>query len=166
MSSALTVRSASVHDAAACRAIYAPIVRETSISFEFEVPTVEVFAQRIAETLERYPYLVAEDADGCVVGYVYATSWRARSAYAQTCEAALYIAADTRGRGVGRALMNALLPELRQRGFHQVIAGTTLPNPPSVGILESLGFQPAGTFREVGRKFDEWRDVGFWQLGL
>lgn len=157
------VRPATLEDAAAILEIYRPIIEETVISFEFVVPTLDEMRERIAGILEGYPYFVAEDDAGEVVGYVYATRWRARKAYDGTCEAALYIREGQRGRGVGRRLMEELMPELARRGFHQVIAGSSMPNPASQAILESFGFEHVGTFPRVGRKFDRWVDVGFWQ---
>lgn len=159
---ALAIRPARADDAAAFLAIYAPLVRETTISFELEPPDEAEMAARIERTSADFPWLVAEDERG-VAGYVYCTSWRARPAYARTCEAALYVDAERRGAGVGRALMEALLPELARRGFHQVIAGVALPNEPSEGILRSLGFERVGAFREVGHKLGRAVDVAFWQ---
>lgn len=75
----------------------------------------------------------------------------------------VYVAPEVRGTGVGRALYAALLPELARRAFHAAFAGIALPNPVSVGLHESVGFEPLGIYREVGFKFDRWHDVGWWQ---
>ena len=159
------IRNATEDDAAAMLAIYAPVVRDTAISFEFEPPSAGEFRGRVATILATHPCLVAVER-GTVVGYAYASTWRARPAYARTAETTVYVAADARGRGVGWALMTELLARLRAGGFHRAVAGITLPNAASVALHEGLGFREVGVYRECGRKFDRWHDVGFWDLAL
>lgn len=161
----LTIRHATGHDAAGVRAIYAPVVRETAISFEMEVPSVEEMAARIARASPIHPWLVAE-RDERVVGYAYATPFRAREAYQHSVETTVYVAADQHRTGVGRQLMRALLERLRDAEHHLVVAGVALPNDASVRLHEALGFAPVGVFRHAGRKYDRWHDVGFWSLHL
>ncbi|MCP5367733.1 MAG: N-acetyltransferase [Hyphomicrobiales bacterium] len=161
----VTLRPVRAEDAAAIQAIYAPIVAETIISFEEEPPSVAEMAARIAATLPAYPYLVAERG-GQVVGYAYASQHRARAAYRKSVDVTVYVAESARRAGVGQALYRALLDDLRRRGFHAAFAGIALPNPGSVGLHESVGFTPVGVFREVGFKFGQWRDVGWWQCLL
>ena len=159
------VRTARVGDAEAIQAIYAPVVRETAISFEDVAPTPEEMADRIGATLRAFPYLVAEDASR-VVGYAYAGPFARRAAYRQSVETSAYVAEDARGRGVGRALYEALLTTLTDRGFHMAFAGIALPNPSSVGLHEAVGFEAVGVYREAGFKFGRWHDVGWWQRRL
>lgn len=156
------IRAATVDDAAAIHRIYAPIVAETAISFEEVPPTIEEMTARIAATLKTHPFLVAL-SDGNVCGYVYAGPHAERAAYRQSVDTTVYIAPKARGTGVGRALYAALLSELARRGFHAAFAGIALPNPASVGLHESVGFEPVGIYREVGFKFGRWHDVGWWQ---
>jgi L-amino acid N-acyltransferase YncA len=158
----IDIRSVTSEDAAAIQRIYAPIVAETAISFEEVPPTIEEMAARIALTLKTYPYLVAVSG-GEVCGYVYAGRHAERVAYRYSVDTTVYLAPEARGKGVGRALYTALLSELARRGFHAAFAGITLPNPPSVGLHESVGFAPLGVYREVGFKFGRWHDVGWWQ---
>jgi L-amino acid N-acyltransferase YncA len=162
MARAVEIRSATAADAAAILAIYAPIVRDTIISFETEVPSVAEIAQRIDTALKTHPYLVAETG-GAVVGYAYAGEHRARSAYRWSVDVTVYVAAPARRSGVGRALYGRLLPMLAERQFHAAFAGIALPNPASVGLHEAMGFTPVGIYREVGCKFGRWHDVGWWQ---
>jgi len=160
-----SVRSATVADAPGVLAIYAPVVLETAISFEFEPPGIEEFAERMRSVMRGDPWLVTED-NGMITGYAYATPFRSRAAYSHTRETSVYIHPDYHRRGLGRVLMLAVIDGLVSRGVHRVVAGATLPNPGSAALHESLGFRYVGTFHEVGRKFDTWHDVGFWELDL
>lgn len=161
----LTIRHATTDDAAACAMIYAPVVRDTSISFEFDPPDAAEFAARITRVQQTDAWFVGVRGDQ-IVGYAYATEFRARAAYAASRETTVYVHNDHHGTGVGSALMRRLLAELREQGAHVAIAGITLPNDGSVALHERLGFTPVGVFRESGRKFDAWHDVGFWELLL
>ena len=165
----LTLRLATPDDAAACVALYAPYVRETSITFEYEVPTVADFRQRIETVLKLAPWLLAvETCDGKerVLGYAYGGTWRTRVAYRWVVETAIYVDQQARGRGIGKALYGALMDLLRLQGFCRAIGGITLPNPESEKLHERLGFKFAGNFRKCGWKQGTWWDVGFWELEL
>lgn len=161
----MKIRLAGPGDAPAILAIYEPIVRESSISFEYEPPTAEEMRRRIASTLERCPWLVCE-ADGTVAGYAYAGIHRERAAYQWSVETSVYVHPDHRRRGVARGLYMALLAALRAQGFANALAGITLPNPASVGFHESCGFEWIGVYRAVGYKLGAWHDVGWLQLRL
>lgn len=159
----LTLRDACPGDAARVLEIYAPIVRETAISFETTVPSIDELALRIASARERHAWIAAEASSGVLVGYAYATDFRGRAAYARTCESTVYTAASHRARGVGRALMTELLRVLQARGFTSVVAGISLPNDASLALHTALGFSPVGTFEAVGTKFGRSHDVSFLQ---
>jgi phosphinothricin acetyltransferase len=160
-----TIRPATPQDAAGILAIYAPIVRDTAISFEVEPPTVPEMQQRISQTLLKFPWLVCE-RQGDILGYVYATQHRARAAYQWSVDVSVYIHAEVHRSGIGRGLYTALFSLLHRQGFYNLYAGITLPNDGSVGLHEALGFQPVGVYRSVGFKFDAWHDVGWWHLPL
>jgi phosphinothricin acetyltransferase len=162
----MQIRVARPDDAAAIAAIYAPIVANTSISFEIEPPTVDEMRGRIAATLERLPWLVSEDDSGAVNGYAHAGKHRERPAYQWSVDVTAYVREDARGMGVGKRLYGALLAELVQLGYFQAFAGIALPNEASVALHEAVGFQPLGVYRSVGFKFGAWRDVGWWQRPL
>ena len=162
----MSIRVATPDDAAAVQAIYAPIVRDTTISFETDPPTVAKMHRRIVATLAQYPWLVALDAGGRVAGYVYASRYAERPAYRWSTTVTAYVREDQRGRGVGRALYAALFDRLRSLGYCQAYAGITLPNAASVGLHEAVGFEPVGVFRNAGHKLGRWHDVGWWQLSL
>ena len=123
-------------------------------------------AARIQDFQREHAWLVAQDAAGRVVGYAYAHRFAERPAYRWTCESSIYLSDDARGRGVGRTLYAALLDRLVERGFRQVMAGITLPNPASVRVHESLGFELVGVFRSVGWKLGRWHDVARMQRVL
>jgi L-amino acid N-acyltransferase YncA len=159
------IRVATPADAEQIQAIYAPIERDTAISFEYEPPTVDEMAQRIAGTLSTHPYLVC-DEDGRILGYVYAGAHRARAAYRWSVDTTIYVDGRTHRSGVGQALYEALLAILRRQGFHGVFAGITLPNAGSVGLHETLGFKSLGVYQDVGFKLGRWHDVGWWRLPL
>lgn len=159
------IRSATVDDAAAICAIYNPYVAATSVTFETEAVPVGVMRTRIADVVEIYPWLVFEE--GCEVGgYAYATQWRARAAYRHAVESTIYLGPRFQRKGIGTQLYAELIARLRAQGVHQVIGGAALPNPGSVALHERLGFRKVAHFTEVGRKFDRWIDVAYWQLGL
>lgn len=161
----MQIRTATLADAQAIADIYAPIVRETAISFESEPPNSEEMAGRIAQTLQTHPWLVAVE-DDAMLGYAYASQFRARAAYRWTCEVSAYVATGTRCGGVGRALYEDLLDCVRRQNFHTALAIVTLPNAASIGFHESFGFEPAGVLKEVGFKFDAWHDVATLRLAL
>ena len=160
-----SIRLATPEDAPAVLAIYAPIVENTWISFELEVPTREEIAGRIARALERAPWILAEEQGACL-GYAYAVPFRARPAYSWSMEVSVYVHHDHQRRGVARALYEALFALLRRQGCQRLIAGIALPNDASVALHESFGFRPVGTFDRVGHKLGDWRAVGFWDLAL
>jgi phosphinothricin acetyltransferase len=162
---AVVIRLVEETDAERMLAIYAPIVRDTAISFELEPPTEEEFRQRIRDSKEFAPWLVCE-MEGAILGYAYAGRIRPRAAYQWSVEVTVYVNPDYHRRGVGGAVYTSLFECLRLLGFCGAIAVITLPNPASVALHESLGFEPIGVFNSIGYKLGEWHDSGWWQLGL
>ena len=160
MSEMLTIRTADDHDAPVLLSIYRPFVESTAVSFETVVPTVEDFAARIVKAVAGWQWLVAERNGQCV-GYAYGSLHRERSAYRWSVEVSAYVHPDHHRQGVGRALYRRLLPELAQKGFCNAYAGATLPNDASVALHRSVGFEPVGVFKSVGRKFGRWHDVAW-----
>ena len=162
----MTIRIATPADAEAITAIYAPVVANTSISFELTPPTVDEMCGRIEKTLHDLPWLVSEDAQGAVNGYVYASKHRERPAYQWSVDVTAYVREDARGQGVGKRLYQTLFAELVTLGYFQAFAGIALPNDASVALHASVGFQPIGVYRKVGFKLGAWHDVGWWQKEL
>lgn len=152
------VRDATAADAAACAAIYAPYVRDTSISFESEPPDEAEIARRIDDYARSHAWLVALK-DDVVVGYAYASPHRAREAYRYSAEVSVYLDPSVQGGGVATALYRTLFERLGARGYRRAFAGITLPNEPSERFHRRFGFETVGTFRRVGWKQGQWRDV-------
>lgn len=163
----MRVRDARDEDIAAIQAIYAHHVLYGTASFEEEAPSAEEVARRRSDVLARgLPYLAAE-VDGRVVGYSYASPYRARPAYRFSIENSVYVE-DGRARGgVGRALLAALIERCEQGPWRQMIAviGDSA-NAASIGLHASLGFRNVGTFTDVGFKFGRWLDSVLMQRAL
>jgi phosphinothricin acetyltransferase len=157
-----TIRLANVADAGQIQAIYAPIVRDTAISFEMVPPSVEEMAARIEKTeaLE-LPWIVIENA-GEVLGYAYAGRYRERPAYHWAVEVSVYVQQHARGMGIGRSVYTALFGVLAFQHFQTACAGATLPNDASVRLHERLAFKTVGVFPNVGYKFGKWHDTIWW----
>ena len=153
---AVTIRPAAPEDAPALLAIYAPYVRETAVTFEYEVPTPEEFAGRIRRTLERYPYLTAQSG-GEVLGYACAGPFKERAAYGWSVETTIYLRQDQRGRGLGRALYQALERCLAAHDPAQ--AGDPYLTGASAAFHARLGYQLVGRFHKCGYKFGRWYDM-------
>ena len=164
-SSPYIIRLATPEDAPQMLDIYAPVVRDTAISFELKPPSEEEFSLRVSKTLQRFPWLVCE-SDNHIAGYAYATPFRTREGYRWSVEVSVYVAETFRGRGVATALYTALLEGLRILGYFNAYAGISLPNPASVSLHERMGFEPVGIFPSVGFKLGNWHDVGFWRLTI
>ena len=155
------IRIVTQDDAAAIAEIYNYYILNTIITFEMEVVTPEEIASRIEKYLKIGPYLVYEE-NGEVVGYAYFSNFRERKAYENTVESTIYLKNGLGGKGIGFQLYSELLAQAALK-YHTVIAGISLPNEASIRLHEKCGFRKIGHFSEVGRKFGEWIDVGFWQ---
>ncbi len=164
----LTIRVARPEtDAPRCHEIYAPYVRDTAITFEYEPPTLAEFAARMERTLERYPYLVAERPDTSgrprIVGYVYASPFKARPAYDWAVETSIYVDRDERRGGVGRALHVALERCLAAQGILNMEACIATTDVEDVHLTndswrfhERMGYRLVGEFKQCGFKYGRW----------
>lgn len=153
-------------DAAAIAEIYRPEVERGVASFEEVAPDAPEMARRIRSVLAWAPWLVADDPDGLVLGYAYATRHRDRPAYRWAVDLSVYVHPDHHGQGIGRALYEALLPMLRLQGFLRAYAGVTTPNPASIRLHEQMGMRSFATFRDVGWKLGAWWPVVWLELQL
>ncbi len=158
-----SIRIATEADAARIQAIYAPYVRDTVISFELEPPGV---AEMAARRHKAVAWLAAEDGQGQMMGYAYASQHKERAAYQWSVDVSVYLDAAFHRRGVGRGLYTALFGLLRRQGYMNAYAGITQPNANSQGLHTALGFAPVGVYRHVGYKFGQWHDVAWLSLDL
>jgi phosphinothricin acetyltransferase len=162
----MRLRSATADDAAAIADLYARFVTASAVSFETDPPDAGAMRARIEAGVALYPWIAGEAEDGTLLGYAYAARFRERPAYRFTVETTIYLRPEAAGRGLGRRLYEPLIATLEAPGFTQAIAAITLPNAASVGLHERLGFERAGTYRQVGWKLGTWHDVGLWQRPL
>lgn len=163
----LTIRPAEPRDLAAVTAIYADEVLHRTATFELEPPDEAEMARRLdGVRAHGLPWVVAQ-LDDRVVGYGYLSPFRLRPAYRYCVELSVYVAPDSHRRGVGRALMQALIEAARARGLRHLIGAIgDSANDGSIGLHAAFGFREAGVWREVGWKFDRWIDVVLMQLDL
>ncbi|WP_430457243.1 arsinothricin resistance N-acetyltransferase ArsN1 family B [Rheinheimera sp.] len=160
------IRLAEVTDAAAIAAIYNHYVEHTAVSFEEQAVPVDEMASRISTVLQQgLPYLVAV-LDEDVVGYCYATPWKARAAYRYSVEVTVYLKPSAQGRGLGYALYQQLFAALKAAGYHAALGGIVQPNPGSVALHEKCGMTQVALLPDIGFKFGQWHSVGYWQLLL
>lgn len=157
----LSIRDAEIDDAASLLSIYAPIVKNTAISFETEVPTLAHFAERIKLIQKTHCWLVGV-VDKQLVGYVYASSHRARSAYAYSVETAVYVDQQFQNSGIAKKLYQSLFSRLEKYDFYHAYAGITVPNEASIRLHQSVGFKSIGVFPQVGYKFGQWHSTSWW----
>lgn len=160
------IRSATDADSEAIAGIYNHYVTETTVTFEEEPVSASEIAARMGEVAaDSLPWLVALQ-DDFIAGYARATKWKGRSAYRFSVETTIYLAPRCVGAGIGTALYQHLLAQLRDLRLHIAIGGVALPNSASVALHEKLGFRKVAHFGEVGFKFGKWIVVAYWQLKL
>jgi len=168
MEDPVVVRAAVGDDLAAVAAIYDHFVLTSVATFEVDpVPVWEWSARFSAVQASGWPFLVAVDASGTVVGFAHAAAWKTRAAYRWTVEDSVYVAPAAAGRGVGRLLLSTLLDELADGGARQVVATISdTGDDASVALHRALGFEDVGRLRAVGHKQDRWVDVVLMQRSL
>jgi L-amino acid N-acyltransferase YncA len=162
----VTIRVATAADAESLADIYNYYITDTVVTFEEEPVSPAEMAERIDEVASAsLPWLVAE-LGGQVLGYACASKWKGRCAYRFSTEITVYLGRSCLGMGLGSRLYGELFPILAGRGMHAVIGGIALPNPASVALHEKFGLEKVAHFREVGFKFGQWIDVGYWHRTL
>lgn len=158
------IRLVELDDVPALCRIYNYYIEHTITTFEEITITPEELAHRISIVTRHFPWLVYEN-QGEPLGFAYGNFWKTRAAYSQTVETTIYVDHDHTGQGIGGRLYPALLNRLAHNGrTHTIVACVSLPNDSSVALHEKLGFREVGRFREVGKKFGRWIDIGYWQL--
>ncbi|MCR5489542.1 MAG: GNAT family N-acetyltransferase [Saccharofermentans sp.] len=161
----MLIRSATADDAGRLLEIYSFYVEKTAISFEYDVPDIEEFRGRIQNTLKRYPYLVLED-DGKIQGYTYAGVFKDRAAYDRSCEVTIYVDKESKGKGYGRALYNALEETLKKTQITNLYACIGDPEEEDEYLTKDserfhgyMGYKKVGVFHRCGFKFDRWYNM-------
>lgn len=158
MNTDITIRMAKQSDTEEILAIYAPYVRDTAITFEYTVPTIEEFSARMKKTLSKYPYLVAVRNEE-ILGYAYASEFKSRAAYDWAVETTIYIKQETRKNGVGKKLYQTMEKVLERQHICNLYACIAYPNPGSIGFHEHLGYRTIGHFSKCGYKLETWYDM-------
>ena len=152
------IRTVQLSDAEAILQVYAPFITDTCISFEYVVPSVEEFAQRIASISAEYPYIVLEE-DGEIVGYAYSHRYLERVAYSWDVEVTIYLAPKVQGKGLGVILYDALEKLMALQNIKNLYSCITGDNVHSIEMHRSMGYELIGTFPKAGFKLDRWLDV-------
>lgn len=153
-----TIRMASLADAKALVSIYNPYITDTTITFETQPLTPELFAQRMQSVLTAFPWLVYEEK-GQISGYAYASPFHERAAYAWDCDLSIYLHPDSQGQGIGEKLWTALELLLKAQGYYNVYSLITDPNPASTAFHKKCGFIEEGYHANTGYKFGQWLGV-------
>lgn len=165
MADNIKIRLATVEDAEDVLNIYTDYIRETTVTFETEVPSVEEFGKRIEKVLVSYPWLVCE-VNGVVAGYAYASKHGERAAYKWSVDLSIYISEEYQRRNIATALYKALIVLLQRQGYVMAYAGVSVPNLKSEAFHKRFGFQEAGVFENAGYKLGEWRGVKWFAIQL
>jgi L-amino acid N-acyltransferase YncA len=164
----INIRLCEMQDIQAICDIYNYYIENTVATFEEQVVNYKDMQQRILSYMENYVCYVAE-INKEVVAYAYANEWKQRSAYKHTAETTVYTKHTHLGKSYGKALYAVLLAELAiltKKNIHNVLACIALPHPASIQLHEFYGFQKVAHFNSVGKKFNRWIDVGYWQKNL
>ncbi|MCL1090287.1 N-acetyltransferase family protein [Shewanella profunda] len=160
------IRQVKKEDAYNIAKIYNYYIENTSVTFELKPVSTPEMEQRIEDACNsELPWLVAEN-NGHIIGYCYASKWKGRCAYRYSVEVTVYLDFSITSQGWGTMLYEQLLTQLKSLQVHAVIGGIALPNEASVALHEKFGMKKVAHFKEVGRKFENWVDVGYWQCIL
>jgi len=162
------IRPAIAGDLSALTDIYNHYVVNTAITFDLRPFAPEERRAWFEEhaTTGRHRLVVAVDDDGALLGYATTSRWRPKAAYDTTVEASVYCHPGAVGRGCGTGLYGALFESISGEDVHRIVAGVSLPNPASIKLHERCGFRPVGVFPSVGRKFDKYWDVAWFERPL
>lgn len=153
----MIIRSATPKDSEKLLNIYAQYIA-TPVTFEYTLPTIQEFADRIRDISQCYPYVLCEE-NNQIAGYAYARRQLERAAYQWNVEASIYVDQGATSKGLGKTLYRALIELLRRQGVKTVYGGVATPNPRSESLHKSLGFRVIGTWRKAGYKNEKWHDV-------
>lgn len=172
MNSNLVIREATVQDAERLVEIYAHYVKNTAVSFEYDVPSVEEFEERIRHISEKYPYLVCLK-DNRIVGYAYASVYSSREAYHWTATSSIYVDKEFRRQGVGALLYKELEERLRNQEIINLLAGVAYIESEDEYLTKDsyyfhtkMGYEKVAHMKSIGKKFNHWYDLIWFQKKL
>ncbi|MCB4799733.1 GNAT family N-acetyltransferase [Neotamlana laminarinivorans] len=159
------IRPFKVEDTSQILEIYNYYVLNSTATFDLEISEFKSFQEKLIGINNNFPFLVFEE-NNQILGYAYGSKFRPRPAYNDTVESTVYVKHNVHGKQIGTKLYIQLLKQLKIQQFHTVLGVLTVPNVGSVKLHENLGFKQVAELKEVGFKFGEWQNVGFWQLKL
>ncbi|MBL0374049.1 N-acetyltransferase [Rhizobium sp. KVB221] len=163
----IRIRNAAISDVSVVTEIYRESVLNGIGTYELEPPSeIEMTSRFNAVTGQNYPYLIAEDENGSILGYAYASPFRTRPAYRYLAENSVYVSPEARGMGVGLTLLEALLSRTAELGIRQMVAVIGGANPASIALHEKAGFKHTGRMPSTGFKFGKWVDTVLMQIEL
>ena len=172
MNSSLIIREVNVQDAKRLVEIYAPYVKDTAVSFEYKVPSVEEFEERIRHVTEKYPYIVCLKDDQ-IVGYAYASAYSSREAYSWTATSSIYVDKDFHRQGAGSLLYKELEERLRKLGVVNLLAGVAYIEDNDEYLTKDsyyfhtkMGYEKVAQMKAIGKKFERWYDLIWLQKKL
>lgn len=159
------IRNVRIEDAKQLVDIYNYYVLNSVVTFDDLAFDSAFFEDKIKSISAHFPFFVFEE-NSEILGYAYANKWRQKPAYKNTVESTIYLKQSATGKQIGTKLYTYLLSELKKQNYHAIIGGLSLPNDASIKLHERLGFKKVAHYNEVGRKFNKWVDVAFWQLNF
>ncbi len=143
--------------------IYNYYVLNSIVTFDDVPLSFETFSKKVNSINSEYPFIVFEENEK-ILGFAYGSRFRPKPAYKQSVEVTVYVKNGVQGKQIGTKMYFNLLEKLKSLNYHVVLGGITLPNEASVALHEKFGFEKVAHFKQVGKKFGNWLDVGFWQL--
>lgn len=159
------IRNFQIGDIQQLTEIYNYYVLNTIVTFDHIPYSTDEYLKKIIRIAAEFPCIVYEEKNE-IIGFAYGSKWRAKPSYNNTVESTVYLNHTSKRKQIGTKLYTELLKRLKKQKYHVVIGGISLPNDPSIKFHEKFGFKKVGHFKEVGRKFDKWVDVAFWQLNF
>ena len=159
------IRPVHINDAQELLDMYNYYVINTTVTFDIEPLTLDVFKEKIKQIITEYPFIVFEENND-ILGYAYGSRFRPRAAYNYVAESTVYVKHTAHGNQIGSKLYAELIRLLKKTNLHTVLGVLTIPNEASIKLHEKFGFEQVANLREVGFKFGEWQHIGIWQLTL
>jgi len=159
------IRPLHINDTKALLDIYNYYVLNTTVTFDIEALSIEIFIEKLNQINVDYPFIVYEE-DNEILGYAYGSRFRPKPAYNFVVESTVYVKHTAHGKQIGTKLYAELIRLLKETNLHTVLGVLTIPNEASIKLHEKFGFEQVANLKEVGFKFGEWQNIGIWQLNL